>query len=80
MTPPSGTYTVANEVKIELVPQTPSYQEKRTFSFYHTKFRFADTIANAYASIDENVENREIEYMNNLEERYGSKRQSASVI
>jgi hypothetical protein len=79
-TTPTNTYTVAGNTKLELIPQTPSYQDPRAFSFVDTKFHFADTVANAYNASPENVENWEIEYMNNLEERYGSLRRSASVI
>lgn len=79
-TTPSGSYAVANDVKLELIPQTPSYQTSRVFSFVDTKFYFADTVTNAYSASAENVENWELEYMNNLEERYGSLRKSASVI
>jgi hypothetical protein len=63
-----------------LIPQTPSYQTSRVLSFSHCDFRFADTVANAYLSAPENVENREFNYMNNLEERYGSLRNSPSQI
>mgnify|MGYP006432053961 CR=1 FL=1 len=81
VTAPTWTnFTVANDTKLELLPKTPSYQKARAFSFVDVRYRFADTIANAYNEIPENVENRSLEFMNNLEERYWSLRSSPSVI
>lgn len=76
----STIFTVANKTKVELVPQTPSYSTPEVMSFTHCKFRFADTVANAYNAEPENVEDWELEFKNNLEERYGSLRRSASTI
>jgi len=73
-------FTVANKSKIELKPQTTSYGTARVFSFTHCDFRFGDTVALAAVASPENVENRDLEYKNNLEERYGSLRASPSVI
>lgn len=66
----SALFTVANKAKVELIPQTPSYQAPKVLSFVDTRFYLSDTVANAYLASPENVENREIEYMNGLEERY----------
>jgi hypothetical protein len=49
-------------------------------TFTHVRYRFGTDIANAYLSTPENIEDRELEYKNNLEERYGSLRSSPSVI
>lgn len=76
----STAFTVANKAKFELLPQTPSYQTARVNSFVDVKFRTGDTVALAQTADPQNVENWEINYMNNLEERYGSLRKSPSVI
>lgn len=76
----STAFTVANKAKFELLPQTPSYQTSRVNSFVDVKFRTGDTVALANVADPQNVENWEINYMNNLEERYGSLRKSPSVI
>ena len=74
-------HTVANEAKIELVPQVVSYSTPaKVATFTHARFQFgADLTAAASANL-ENVENWEITFKNGLEERYGSLRASPSVI
>lgn len=76
----SALFTVANNAKFELLPQTPSYQSSRVNSFVDVKFRTGATVALAQSADPQNVENWEINYMNNLEERYGSLRKSPSAI
>jgi hypothetical protein len=72
---------IAQLPKVELVPQTPSYSAgQNLFSFVHAKFQFSDTVANARLAAKENIENWTLSYSNQLEERYGSKRATPSVI
>lgn len=67
--------------KIELRPQTPSYASaQEVFSFNNAKFQFGTDLTAAASASEENVENWTLEYMNNLGERYGSKRKTPSVI
>lgn len=76
-----NSYTVANGGKVELVPQTPSYgTAAQVASFTHASFQFATTLAGCSAASEVNVEDWELTYMNNLEERFGSLRSSPSVI
>lgn len=76
-----NSYTVANKAKVELVPQTPSYwTSAQVASFTHAKFQFAPVLADCSAAAEVNIEDREFEYMNNLEERFGSLRSSPSVV
>lgn len=76
-----NSYTVANKAKVELVPQTPSYwTAAQVATFTQAKFQFASILANCSAAAEVNVEDREFEYMNNLEERFWSLRSSPSVI
>lgn len=78
----SNSYTIANRAKVELVPQTPSLfsTQPRVLSFVHASFQFGADLTAAAAAEEENVENWEFSFMNNLMERYGSKRASPSVI
>lgn len=77
----TNSYTVANKAKVELQPQTPSYSiQAKVFSFVHVQFQFGTNLTTAASATAENVENWEIEYSNGIEERYGSKRASPSVI
>lgn len=77
----STNFTLANETKIELIPQSPSYSTAaKIFSFTHCSFQFGSTLALAASAEEENIEKWEIMYENNLEERYGSLRASPSVI
>lgn len=75
-----NSYTVANDAKVELTPQTPSYGTPAVLSFDDVSFRFGADLTAAASADEENVENWEFEYNNQLEERYGSLRKSASVI
>ena len=76
-----NTYTVANNAKVELVPQTPSYSTlAKVASFTHCSFQFGDTAIAAAAAPEENIEEWSFEYENQLEERFGSLRNSPSVI
>ena len=76
-----NSYTVANNGKVELVPQTPSYSaQQKVLNFDDCNFQFgADLTASATAA-EENIENWSLEFNNQLEERYGSKRKTPSVI
>ncbi len=72
---------LAQAPKVELRAQTPSYANApKVFSFVHAKFQFGTDVTAALAAAEENVENWTFEYMNNLEERYGSLRATPSVI
>jgi len=77
----ANSYTVANKAKVELQPQSPSYSTPaKVFSFTHARFQFgADLSAAASASL-ENIEDWELNHENNLEERFGSLRETPSVI
>lgn len=76
-----NSYTVANLGKVELVPQTPSYWiPAKVASFIHARFQFWSDLTAAASATLENIEDREFEYQNNLEERFGSLRSSPSVI
>lgn len=77
----SNSYTVANNAKVELQPQTPSYSTPaQIFSFTHVGFQTGADLTAAASAAEENIENWEWMYDNNLEERYGSLRSSPSVI
>lgn len=76
-----NSYTVANNAKVELLPQTPSYgTAAKVASFFHAKFQFGADLTAAASATVENCEDWEFSYMNDLEERFGSLRQSPSVI
>lgn len=77
----ANSYTVANKAKVELTPQTPSYwTPAQIWTFTQAKFQFASAFSWCAAAAEVNVEDREFEYMNNLEERFWSLRSSPSVI
>ena len=77
----SNSYTVANEGKVELQPQTPSYATPaKVFSFIHAKFQFGADLTAAASAAFENIENWEFTFENALEERFGSLRETPSVI
>lgn len=76
-----ASYTVADRAKVELLPQSPSYSVlAHVFSFIHASFRFGEDLTAAASASEENIEDWELTFMNNLEERYGSLRSSPSVI
>lgn len=77
---PSGTFVVADDVKLELIPKTPSFQDPVTNSFADVDVRFGSDIADAYTQPIDNMENWEITYMNSLDVRYWSLRKSPSKI
>jgi hypothetical protein len=74
-------YTTALGSKVELVPVAASFPDDDVvFSFFHCQFQEgADITAAASAGLS-NYEDWTLTYMNQLEDRYGSLRQSASVI
>lgn len=73
--------TVAQKSKVELIPTAPNWSTPdNPFSFYQCRFQEADTIANAASAALSNYEDWTLAYKNNFVERYGSKRQSASVL
>jgi hypothetical protein len=77
----TATKELAQLPKVELVPQTPSFSATQNlFSFVHAKFQFGDTVTAARSATEENIENWTLSYSNQLEERYGSKRATPSVI
>lgn len=76
-----NSYTVANKAKVELVPQSPSYgTTAKVASFAHAQFQFGEDLTAAASASVENCEEWEYSHMNDLEERFGSLRQSPSVI
>lgn len=75
-----NSYTVANEAKVELVPQTPSYGVAKVFSFTTCSFQTWVDLTAAAAASETNIEDWEFTYENQLEERFGSLRSSPSVI
>ncbi len=75
------TYDATDNVKVELRPQTASYDcEDTILTFSNFSFKFGADLIAAASAAEENVENWTLSFMNNLEERYGSKRNSPSVI
>lgn len=75
-----NSYTTANEAKVELTPQTPSYTESSVYSFVDCNFQFWTDLTAAASASEVNIEDWEFNYENNLEERYWSLRSSPSVI
>lgn len=74
-------YTVALGSKVDLVPVAASFPDQDVvFSFFHCQFQEGTDLTAAAAAGLSNIEDWSIEYMNNLEDRYGSIRQSAAVI
>lgn len=74
-------HTVANKAKIELVPQVVSYATPaQVATFTHARFQFGADVTAALTGDLENIENWEVTYQNNLEQRFGSLRSSPSVI
>lgn len=75
-----ASYTVAKDAKVELTPQTPSYGSTDVYSFAHVNFQFGADLTAAASAAETNIENWELTYDNQLEERYGSLRSSPAVI
>jgi hypothetical protein len=75
-----NSYTVARNAKIELTPQTPSYGTRRLFSFAHMDVQFGTDLTAAASASETGIENIEFSFMNNLEERFGSKRQTPTTV
>lgn len=76
-----NSYTVANKAKVELLPLSPSFSlAAREFTFDNCDFQFGADLTAAASASEENIENWEMTFNNNLEERYGSLRKSPSVI
>lgn len=74
-------YTVALGSKVELVPVAASFPDDDVvFSFFHCQFQEGVDLTAAASAPLSNYEDWSIELSNALEERYGSLRQSASVI
>lgn len=64
-------HTVANEAKIELVPQVVSYSTPaKVATFTHARFQFGADLTDAATANLENVENWELTFKNGLEERF----------
>lgn len=77
----SASFTVANRARVMLEPLTPSYgTAAQVMTNAMVNFKFGATLSAAASATEENVENWEIQYMNNLEARYGTSRASAGVI
>lgn len=77
----SNSYTVANRGQVELCPLTPSFSlAAREFTFDNCDFASGADLTAAASATEENIENWELTFENNLEERYGSLRRSPSVI
>lgn len=74
-------YTVALKSKVELIPVAASFPDDDViFSFFHCAFQEGADLTAAAAAGLSNYEDWTLTYNNNTEERYGSLRQSASVI
>ena len=77
----AANYDAADEVKVQLRPQTAAFDCKDTVqTFSNFAFQFGADLTAAASAVEENVENWTLTYNNNLEMRYGSKRRSPSVI
>lgn len=77
----SNSYTVAARGQVELCPLTPSFSlAGREFTFDNCDFKTGADLTAAASATEENIENWELTFENNLEERYGSLRRSPSVI
>lgn len=77
----ANSYTVAKNGKVELQPLTPSYATPaKVFSFIHSRFQFGADLTAAASATLENIEDWELAFENNLEERFGSLRETPSVI
>lgn len=77
----TAAHTVANEAKVELRPQTPSYSTQALpFSFVHANFQFGTDLTAAASAGETNVENWTFSFENGLEERYWSTAATPSVI
>lgn len=76
-----NSYTKANDAKVELIPQTPSYwTPAEVAAFMQVSFFFWNDLTAAASATESNIEDRTLEYMNGLEERFWSLRDSPSVI
>ena len=76
-----NSYTIANNAKIELAPQTPSYgTDPQHASLFDCKFQFADAIGSTGAAAETNVDSRELSYNNNLNARKWTKRPGAGRV
>lgn len=77
----ANSYTVAKLAKVELAPASPiTYGTPKIMNFSNCNFQFGTDLTAAASATEENIENWTFEYMNNLEERFGSLRSSPSVI
>lgn len=76
----ANSYTVANNAKVELTPQTPSFNDPKIFTFHNAKFQFGTDLTNAASANEDCIEDWTFSYQNQLEERFASKRKSPSVI
>jgi hypothetical protein len=77
----AAAYSATNNVKVELRPQTPTYDANESILvFSNFNFQFGADLTAAASAAEENIENWTLSFSNNLEERYGSKRNSPSVI
>lgn len=76
-----NSYTVADNAKVELKAQTPSYSNSQNvFSFHHAKFQFGANLTAAGSATEDNIEDWEFTHENGLEERYGSVRAGPSTV
>lgn len=74
-------YTVALGSKVELIPIAASFPDDDViFSFFHCAFQEGADITAAASAAVSNYEDWTFTYTNQLEQRWGSLRQSASVI
>jgi hypothetical protein len=75
-----NSYTTANKAKVELVPQSPSYGTRQVFAFGNVNAQFGANLTAAASAAETGIENIEFSFMNNLEERFGSLRQSPTTV
>lgn len=68
-----NSYTVANNAKVSLVAQTPSYgTAPRVFNIKHASFQFGADLTAAASATPENLEDFSFNYSNDIEPRHGS--------
>lgn len=74
-------FTVANDTKVELAPQTPSYATNSQLAdFDHVSVKMNSTVTLAESTEEIDVKDWEFEFKNNLETFYGSKRKTPGTI
>lgn len=77
----ANTFEYAKNGKIELRPLTPSYgTAPKVMMFHHLNYLESDTVSNALSATQTDIEDWELEFKNNMEQRFGSLRQSPAHV